>query len=134
MRVFPIVLLSLLTGCASFVHGSMQSVSVATPDVDGAFCTLTDTAGRVYQIASTPGSTSVRRGDGPIAVICKKPGYSTGTGQLSEGIASATYANILMPPGFLIDAITGGGEAYVSNIDIDMEPVASTKATAKPWE
>jgi hypothetical protein len=133
MRVLPLVLLGLLSGCASFEHGSAQNVTVVTPDVEGASCTLTDSKGLVSEIASTPGNTKVKRGNGPVSVICKKTGYTTGAGQLKEGISEAVYGNIFIPVGFLVDSLTGSGEGYVSTIDIDMEPV-STKAGSKPWE
>lgn len=125
MKILSLLLLSSLTACASFMHGSKQSVMVVTPDVEGAYCTLTDAKGLVSQVASTPGSAMVKRGNGPVAVICKKEGYKAGTGEIIEGYAEAVYGNIFIPVGFLIDGLTGSGEGYVSKIDIDMEPASS---------
>ncbi len=133
MKVVSIVLLGLLTGCASFLSGGKQSVAVTTPGVDGASCILTDAVGRVSEIASTPGTAKVARGDGPITVICKKSGYDAGTGQLNEGLAPAVFGNILLPIGFLIDSFTGSAQKYSSSVEVEMEPMSS-KASSKPWE
>lgn len=133
MKILSLLLLSSLTACASFMHGSKQSVLVVTPDVDGAYCTLTDSKGLVSQVASTPGSAMVKRGNGPVAVICKKDGYKIGTGEIVEGLSEAVYGNVFMPVGFLVDSMTGSGEGYVSKVEIEMEATTSKHST-KAWE
>lgn len=130
MKLLPLVSLGLLCSCASMLSGSMQNVTVVTPEVDGAACTLTDSKGRQWEVKSTPGSTLVKKGDGPISVICKKEGYKSGTGQLKEDTVPAVAANVLMPLGFAVDSLTGSGEKYDSSIEIEMESLTKKKA----WE
>lgn len=130
MKLLPLFLIGFLSSCAAIMSGSMQNVTVITPDVDGASCSLTDSKGREWEVKSTPGSTLVRKGDGPISVICKKEGYHSGTGQLKESTAPAVAGNILMPLGFAVDSLTGSGEQYDSSIEIEMESLTKKK----PWE
>jgi uncharacterized protein YceK len=124
MKILSLILLVSLSGCASFVSGSKQSVMVVTPDAPGSICALTDSKGRVSNIENTPGTTIVKKGDGPISVICKKEGYEIGVGQIKEYVSPATAGNILFPPGFIIDSITGSSEKYKSSVEIEMQPLA----------
>src|SRR3978361_19553 len=48
-----------LSGCATLVKGTTQSISVATPPVTGATCTLTSSEGTWY--ITTPGSVTVHQ-------------------------------------------------------------------------
>lgn len=120
-----IALLS-LSSCATIMGGGRQSVTVLTPGVEGAKCTLEDTKGRVSYVEQTPSSTIVKRGDGPITVICEKEGYLKGTGTLKESIAPANYGNLallaLAPIGYFIDGLTGSAQIYKNSIEIEMEP------------
>ncbi|MCE3233060.1 MAG: putative rane associated protein [Rickettsiaceae bacterium] len=129
--VFAVILLS---GCSSFVSGSKQNVTIVTPDVEGASCSLSDSKGRVWHVPQTPGSTLVKRGDGPISVICSKAGYNKATALLHEELAPANYGNLALGPaapiGYFVDSITGSAERYKSTIEVDMEPLAAKK----PWE
>lgn len=133
MKILPLILVVILTGCASFISGSRQSVTVITPDASGSSCILTDSKGRVSNVENTPGTAIVKKGDGPISVICKKEGYKAGVGQIDESVTPATAGNILFPPGFLIDGITGSSEKYDSTVTIDMEPAAKN-TVKKGWE
>jgi len=120
-----ILVLSLLAGCSSVVSGGRQTVTVITPDVEGAYCSLSDSKGRVWYIEETPGTALVKKGDGPIAVICSKKGYMKGTGMLEEGLSNSNYGNLALGPaapiGYFVDSMTGSAEEYKSSIEIYME-------------
>lgn len=129
-----IIMITLLSGCASVVSGSRQTVTVLTPDVEGASCSLSDSKGRVWYVEETPGTALVKRGDGPISVICHKDGYSKGAAMISEVIAPANYGNLALGPaapiGYLVDGITGTGQKYKSSVEVYMEEISGKK----PWE
>ncbi len=130
-KIFPLICVAaLLSSCASIMSGSGQVVTVVTPDADGASCSLTDAKARVWHIEKSPVTALVRRGDGPISVICSKEGYTNGTGLLGEGIAGASFANLLFLPGYFIDGMTGSLQKYKSSINIEMEKLPERK----PWE
>ncbi len=119
--IYSICLLALLTSCASVFSGGRQTVTVSTPGVDNASCSLTDGKGRVWYIEETPGTALVKKGDGPISVICSKTGYEKGSGLLTESLAPSSYGNLLLLPGYFIDGMTGSIQKYESSIEIEME-------------
>jgi hypothetical protein len=124
----------LLSGCATVVSGSKQTVTVTTPNIEGAMCSLSDSKGRVWYIEQTPGTALVKRGDGPISIICNKDGYKKGTALLEEEIAASNYGNLallpLAPVGYFVDSATGSAERYKSSIEVTMEELPAKK----PWE
>lgn len=131
--VQTIALVSFLPACSSVLSGSKQSVTILTPGANGAECSLTDSKGRIWYVENTPGTALVKKGDGPISVICKKEGYEMGVGEIGEAVSVATAGNILFPVGFFVDSLTGSGEKYNSSAEIEMEKIVKTDEK-KPWE
>jgi len=136
MRILSILLIGVLTACSAIVSGGRQTVMVTTPDMSGAECSLTDAKGRVWYIESTPGTAFVKKGDGPISVICKKDGYEVGTALLKEDLNMSTNGNLALGPaapiGYFVDSMTGAGEKYAHTVEVDMEPLS--KKGRRPWE
>lgn len=98
------------SGCASIVSGHNQSLSVATPDCDGASCTLTNSKGTWY--VKSPGSVTVHRAYGDLTVTCAKEGYATATNTVASSTKGMAFGNILF--GGIIGAGVdiGTGAAY----------------------
>ena len=73
---------------------------------------------------AAPGTIPVRKGDGPMTVICKKEGYLDVTISVEEVIADATFGNILIGGGIgiRIDAVLGAAQRYPDQIIVWMEP------------
>lgn len=116
---------SLLTGCATITSGTTQSVNVVTEkEVKEAKCELTDKKGGKWFIPSTPGSASVRKGDGPLSIICQKGGYKTANLMVDETLVPATFGNIILGGGvgILVDSISGAAQQYPEQIIVWMEP------------
>jgi uncharacterized protein YceK len=62
-----------LSGCASIVNGTKQSVSVSTGHIMDATCSLENNIGKWY-VNRTPGSVIVHRSYDAFTVRCEKPG------------------------------------------------------------
>jgi uncharacterized protein YceK len=117
MRIVIISLLGLyLTGCASILSDSNQSVSVVTPNCKAAKCTLTNNNGTWY-IKETPASAVVQKSFSDLVSTCTKNG-KTQTEMHKSKANVATYGNILLGgiPGALIDGGSGKGYDYQSNL------------------
>lgn len=117
--------LSLLSGCATITSGTSQAVNIVTEkDVQEAKCELTDKKGGKWFIPSTPGSATVRKGDGPLSIICKKAGYKTSKLMVDESLVPATFGNIILGGGIgiLVDAASGAAQQYPDQILVWMEP------------
>ena len=122
---FLVIALILFTGCATITSGTSQSVNIVTEkNVQNATCELTDKKGGKWWIPSTPGSASVRKGDGPLSIICKKDGYKTTTLLIDETLVPATFGNIILGGGIgiLVDAASGAAQQYPEQIIVWMEP------------
>ncbi len=120
-----LVSLSLLSGCATITSGTSQSVNVVTEkNVTEAKCELTDKKGGKWFIPSTPGSASVKKGDGPLSIICKKDGYKTAELMVDETLVPATFGNILLGGGIgiIVDSVSGAAQEYPDHILVWMDP------------
>ena len=127
-----------LTGCATITTGTDQSVTVVTEkNVSGAKCELTDSQEGKWFVNNTPGTVSVRKGNGPMTLICKKEGYLDTTISVEEVIAGATLGNLLLGGGIgiLIDAASGSAQRYPDQIIVWMEPEEwESVALQQEWE
>lgn len=132
--LYSLAMVGLLSGCAMVMSGGKQTVTIITPDIEGASCSLSDSKGRVWYVEETPGTAFVKRGDGPISVICEKSGFQKGTAMLKEVITPANYGNLALGPaapiGYVIDGMSGSGQRYKSSVEVFMDPIEAEK----PWE
>jgi len=138
MRKFmPVLAAALLCGCATVVSGTQQSVFVETPFVEGAECTLRDSKSGSWYLPGTPGSATVTKGDGPLNIVCKKKGYTTGTVSVDDEFAGATLGNIILGGGIgvFVDAASGAAQKYPDKIIVWMKPQTwKSAAQRKEWE
>ncbi len=116
--------LSFLSGCASIVSGTNQTLTVETPGCAGATCKLTNDKGN--WAVTTPGSVVVNRAYGPLAVVCSKDGFPNGTANITSTTKGMAFGNILFGGliGAGVDAGTGAAYDYPNSI---MVPMACAK-------
>jgi uncharacterized protein YceK len=112
--------ISLLSGCASIVSGTNQSVTVDTPGCAGASCKLTNDKGN--WAVTTPGSVVVHRAYGALTVDCAKEGFPNGTTTVNSSTKGMAFGNILFGGliGAGVDAGTGAAYDYPNSITVPM--------------
>ena len=112
----------MLGGCASIVNGVAQSVSVTTPPVQGAACSLSNTKGTWY-INNTPGSVVVHRSYSVLNVNCQKPGYHDATSVVSSRPKAMAAGNVIFGGvvGLGVDTVDGAAFNYPTNIIVPMQ-------------
>jgi uncharacterized protein YceK len=113
---------SLLSGCASIVDGTSQNVSVETPPVTGAACSLKNDKGS-WQIVSTPGSAVVHKSTQPIFIHCQKKGYKTAYQNFQSSTKGIIAGNAVFG-GFIgagIDAADGAAFDYPPTMIVPMK-------------
>ena len=122
-----------LSGCATIVDGSSQSVSVSTSPVQGAACTLTNSEGTWY--LTSPGSVQVHKTKNDLTVTCTKDGYQPGSQVAVSKFGGATFGNLVAGGGIgaIVDAASGANYYYDSPVIVPLgEPKSAQAPTAKP--
>ncbi len=125
-----------LSGCASIVDGSSQSLSVKTTsdgtDVADAQCTLTNNKGTWY--LRTPGTVTVHRSYDDLNVACRKPGYVANVGSVPSSTRGMAFGNILFGGliGAGVDMSTGAAYDYPSPIVVPLHPAATSGLPSVP--
>ncbi len=120
--------LLVLTGCASVTGSKLQPLSVQTiqdgEEVSGVGCTLTNDAGKWF--VTTPGSVTVQKSTGDMAVNCVK-GELQGNENLVSKSNGAVWGNIILGGGvgYIIDRNTGAGFDYPSGVTVVLKRIAA---------
>lgn len=128
ISLYAVGLLLALSGCASVIKGTSQSINVVTPPTTGATCTLSSGQGN-WQLTS-PGSVTVEKSKDDIQVRCTKPGWQDATGIIPSNFEGWTVGNILLGGviGLGVDAATGAINEYPNAFQVPMTPVAPPAA------
>jgi hypothetical protein len=96
MRWQALVLISILIGgCATITKGSMQSVSINTPNVVGAVCTLSSPS-LGNRTITAPNTVSIEKASYNIDVHCKKECYEDGVAVIGTSVEVMTAGNLLV--------------------------------------
>jgi hypothetical protein len=133
--IVAIATLSLLTGCASISGERMQPITVKTihdnVEIAGVGCTLTNDAGSWF--VTTPGSISVHKSTGDLAVDCKKDAFA-GNQTLVSKSNGAVWGNIIAGGGigYIVDRNTGAGFDYPASTTIMLRKIGETPAAMPP--
>lgn len=128
-----VAVLSALTGCASISGERMQPVTVQTvhenQEVAGIGCTLTNDAGSWF--VTSPGSVSVHKSTGDLAISCKKESLA-GSQTLVSKSNGAVWGNVLIGGGigYIVDRNTGAGFDYPATTTIMMRKVSDASVVA----
>lgn len=135
------ILILSLTGCASIVTGTTQSMAVETrmvsgQDIMGAHCRLTNSKGTWF--VTTPGSVTIHRASvSPLSVNCTKENHQQlGVSSTKPKSKGMTWGNLLFGGviGVITDGVTGAAGYYPSPITVIMKAVASITGPADKSE
>jgi hypothetical protein len=145
------IFLSLLTGCASIVSGTTQTIAVETnyqgASLSGANCKLENGKGLFF--VTTPGTVIIHKAYTDLLVTCEKLDVPEGLARVKSSTKAIAFGNILIGGviGAGVDAGTGAAYDYpdmisvrmgedihipVLNVTSPVAPASSTPATAAP--
>lgn len=114
----------------------MQPVSVKTVqndvEVAGVECTLMNDAGK--WTVTTPGSVTVHKSTGDLAVDCSKSGNAAGHETLVSKSNGAVWGNIVAGGGigYLVDRSTGAGFNYPDSITVVLRKIGDAVGLTTP--
>ena len=113
-----------LVGCSTIVKGTKQQVSVSTPGVQGAMCTLTSPVVGTRTV-QTPANIILPKSKHNVSVACVKQCYSDGVGILASETELMTAGNVVFGGliGLGVDAASGAMNKYEPAVEIAMSPI-----------
>jgi hypothetical protein len=119
-----------VSGCASIVEGTTQSIAITTTPQPGAKCTLTNSEGIWY--VTTPGNAQVHKTKHNLDVACTLAGFKDAHSTVEPHFNGATVGNVIAGGiiGIGIDAATGANFNYPTEVNVPLE--ANDTATAAP--
>lgn len=122
----------LLSGCASVIKGSTQSINISTPPTTGAICNLSSAQGN-WQVMS-PGAVSVDKSKEDIQIRCAKPGWQEAALTIPSNFEGWTVGNILLGGvvGIGVDAATGAINEYPHTFQVPMMQATGMPAIGTP--
>ncbi len=115
---------SLLTGCASIVSGTSQTISVETKykgdSISGANCKLENGKGIFF--VTTPGTITIHKAYADLLVTCEKVDVPEGLARVKSSTKAIAFGNILIGGviGAGVDAGTGAAYDYPQEILVFM--------------
>ncbi len=125
-NVLAVCFLVGLTGCATIMDGSTETLSVQTTNgpasVASAQCALSNKEGS--WTVTTPNSVIVHRGSEALNVQCTKDGFVPETQMVKASTNGDVYGNILIGGGIgaTIDTTNGAAWDYPKSITVPMQP------------
>jgi hypothetical protein len=126
-----------LSGCASITGEKIQPLSVITvydnKEVAGIGCTLSNDAGSWF--LTSPGSVTVHKSTGDLAIDCKKEGMAGNATVVSKANGGA-WGNILAGGviGYVVDRQTGAGFNYPTNVTIMLRQIEAAQQVQRQQE
>jgi len=116
----------LLSGCATIINGTSQSMTVATSPPN-ATCAV-DRMGERIGMVQTPGSLRVDKSKNSLTVTCAKPGYQTASVTRSPSFSLVTLGNAIAGGviGVGVDFATGANFKYPEEVQMGLQADART--------
>lgn len=122
---------TLLSGCATVVTGTTQTVDVRSYP-PGAQCTLARAGMVIATVDETPQSIEISRSLRDVELRCSKPGYDDGHGTLRSDMHEAALGNVFVggAVGGAVDAATGAIGQYRSGVRVSLRKLSESEVAA----
>jgi hypothetical protein len=121
-----------LSGCATFTTQMHQEITVTTPMVDGASCSLQNVRG--MWMVTTPGKVQVLKSKTEVQIRCMKDEFQDGYFSEAAGIEPWVWGNFVIGGllGFSLDWATGSIHKYRPDVVVRMRPAGAAANSAPP--
>ena len=125
-----------VTGCASVTGSKLQPISVQTiqdnKEVAGIGCTLINDAGKWF--VTSPGSVTVNKSTGDMAVDCAKDNQLVGHETVVSKANGSVWGNIILGGGigYVIDRNTGAGFDFPNTVTVMLRKVGEAVGLVQP--
>lgn len=129
-RWLPLVLISIMPGCATIREGARQTIAIDTPGAPGADCAIDTAKGKPLAAVTTPGEVSLRSRKSALRISCRREGFQDASGTLQSTFNKRS--RFQGPPGLLVDAISGAMWRFPTAISIPMQALDTGFPAAHP--
>jgi hypothetical protein len=111
-----------MSGCASNIKGSTQSIAISTPPTTGATCVLSSKEGN-WEVVSPGIAQGVRKTKDDAQITCSKEGWQTATATIPSDFQGWTIGNVIAGGliGVGVDAATGAINEYPNSFQVPMQ-------------
>jgi hypothetical protein len=114
LRAYAIAAVLSISGCATLMNIPTQQINIRTVPA-GAECEVGSL------LVASPAVVQLRR-DRAHEVTCRKPGYRTATAAIHRRWSDWIIADLLFPPWFLVDDMSGSnGNLYPAIVTMNLE-------------
>jgi hypothetical protein len=121
-----------LSGCATYIDGTQQYITVNSPPTGYAHCVLTR-PGESFNV-TTPGSIHIAKSSDDLTIRCARPGYSDVAATIPSDVNLWTFGNVATGGlGVVVDAWTGAMFEYPDTFDVAMSPGMAAPSAASPY-
>jgi len=123
LSLLLVVIGMMLTGCATVVSGTTQTIGVNT-DPEGADCQFTRKGVLVGRVNPTPGTIQIGKDYESVSVLCQKEGFDDTAGVIGSEFQAMTLGNILLGGiiGVVVDAASGAMTKYPDVVTFTLIP------------
>jgi hypothetical protein len=121
-----------MSGCASIVKGTSQSIAITTPPTAGANCVLSSPQGN-WTVVS-PGTVMLEKSKNDVQIRCTKAGFQDGVAVIPSNFQGWTVGNIVFGGliGLGVDAATGAINEYPNAFQVPMQPAPAAANPGQP--
>lgn len=133
-QIVLLVSAALLSGCASILTGTTQTIAVSTTPMAGASCDLTNDKGH-WTVFPTPGISTVGKSASAMTVTCSDHnGSNTGTTSVQSVTGGAVFGNLLLGGliGTTVDMVDGAAFNYPPSIAVPLAPAPVAQSRVEP--
>lgn len=118
-----IIIVLLLTGCATVTTGTTQTISIETQP-PGASCKLSRDGQNIGFVNPTPGSVSISKDKDVFNVECELEGHEHTEKSIDSSFQGMTLGNAILGGviGLAVDAASGAMNEYPTSISLRMQP------------
>ncbi len=122
LKALLAVPLLLVSGCATIINGTSQSVTVSTSPPN-ASCAVDRMGERIGVVPQTPGSLRVDKSKNSLTVTCAKPGYQTASVTRPPSFSLVTLGNAIAGGliGVGVDFATGANFKYPEEVQMGLQ-------------
>jgi len=126
MRTIAALSAILLSGCATIVEGTTQTIVVDVVPSSG-ICIVSRQGEQLGVSTPEKRAVTLSKSQHDLTFSCSAPGYQAASDTLSSNTAAATVVSFFLLDFGIVDAATGAWKKYPEKITIALKPLLAAR-------